>query len=174
MATASYSKFNRYANIGKRLLREAQEELDNGDTIQSSEKAWGAAAYAVKSVAEKWGWYHQSHLRLRATVAYIAYERGRRDLHVLYNALENIHKNYYEDEWDTDEVQVGIDTARTFTEEMDKIRNEAVPTFPSLDELSAPQRRRLRMLTTRPRHQDVSIDDLEFLPPVEPEPPETR
>ena len=52
---------------------------------------------------------------------------------------------------------------------MSQIRAEAVPKFPAPDELPNPQRRRLRMLTTPPRQRDISLDDFEFLPLVEPE-----
>ncbi len=173
MTPTLYPKSQRHADVGKQLLHQAQEELDKGDLIQASEKVWGASAHALKSVAEKWGWHHQSHFRLRAAVSYIAHTRARNDLRLLFGYVENRHQNYYEVEWDADEIQVGIDAARTFTDEMDKIRAEAVPAFPSLDELPNPQRRRLRMLTTRPRHRDVAIDDFEFLPPIEPEPPQS-
>ncbi len=173
MTTAPYSKSERHDQVGKALLQQAQEELDKGDLIQASEKVWGAAAHSLKSVAEKWSWHHQSHFRLRAAVSYIAQERNRSDLRLLFGFLENLHQNYYEVEWDADEVEDGVKAAQTFTEGMDKIRDEAIPGFPPLDELTNPQRRRLRMLTTKPRHRDISIDDFEFLPPVRPEPPES-
>ena len=79
-ATGSSQYSDRYAAISQRLLRQSQEELDADDLIQASEKAWGAAAHAIKSVAEKWGWYHQGHYRLRAVVDYIVSDRGREDL----------------------------------------------------------------------------------------------
>ena len=169
MPSSPYPKSQRHAEVGRRLLRQAQEDLDQGDLIQAAEKVWGASSHAVKSVAEKWGWHHQSHYRLRAAVSYIAQERGRSDLQLWFGYLENQHQNYYEVEWDADEIQVGLNVAQTFTEAMAQIRAEAVPNFPAPDELPNPQRRRLRMLTTPPQQRDISLDDSEFLPPVEPE-----
>ena len=42
-----------YAEVSRRLIRQAAEELERGDLIQASEKAWGAAAQAVKAIAEQ-------------------------------------------------------------------------------------------------------------------------
>ena len=49
-----------YAALSRRLVRQAQEEFDTGDRLQASEKAWGAAAHAVKAIAESRGWNHNS------------------------------------------------------------------------------------------------------------------
>ena len=51
-----------YLSISRRYLRQAEEELhQKGDTLQASEKIWGAAALALKSVAALRGWNHKSH-----------------------------------------------------------------------------------------------------------------
>ncbi len=40
-----------YVNAAKDLLKEAQRELEEGNTRQAAEKLWGAAALAVKAYA---------------------------------------------------------------------------------------------------------------------------
>ena len=171
-ATGSLPYSDRYAAISQRLLRQAQEELDADDLIQASEKAWGAAAHAVKAVAEKWGWYHQGHFRLNAAVDYISFERNRQDLNDLYLHPNLMHFNYYEHELAEDKVQIAINATRTFVEEMEKIRAEDVPSFPPPDSLTRAQARRLRLLNTPPTDQPPRYADVSHLPPVEPEPPE--
>lgn len=160
---------DRYAAISQRLLRQAQEELDNNDLIQASEKAWGAAAHAIKSVAEKWGWYHQGHYRLDASLEYIVYERGREDLIALYTDPSIMHFNYYEHELNEDRVQTAVNSTKSFVEEMEKIRAETVPSLPALQDLTGPQARRLRLLTTRPKNYKQRLEDISLLPPIEPE-----
>lgn len=161
----------RYAAISQRLLRQAQVELDASDLLQASDKAWGAAAHAIKAVAEKWGWYHKGHYRLTAVVDFIAYERDRQDLLALYSEPSLMHFNYYEHEYFEDRVQTAIDSTRAFVDEMELIRSEPVPAFQPQQSMTRPQRQRLRLLNTppndHPRYVDVSL-----LPPVEPEPPE--
>ena len=44
-------KYVHYSEESQNLLTQAQAELDQGDLRQASEKAWGAAALAVKGVA---------------------------------------------------------------------------------------------------------------------------
>ncbi len=173
-ATGSLPYSDRYAAISQRLLRQAQEELDADDIIQASEKAWGATAHAVKSVAEKWGWYHKGHYRLNAVVHFIAIEWARGDLIDLYQHPSNMHSNWYEHELYEDTVQIAINATRTFVAEMEKIRAEDVPSFPPQQSLSRAQSRRLRLLNTPPTDYPPRYVDVSLLPPVEPEPPEIR
>ena len=173
-STGLLSYSDRYAAIGARLLREAQRELDLGDFVQSSEKAWGAAAHSIKAVAEKWGWYHQGHYRLNATVAFIAQHWDMEHLLILYASPSIMHTNYYEHELDMTTLQIYINTTKTFVGEMEKIRAEAVPVFPPPESLPRDQGRLLRLLTTAPRDDAPRSIDISLLPPVEPEPPESR
>ncbi len=113
-----------YAAICQRLLRQAQEKLHIGDLIQASEEGWGAAAHAIKSVAEKWGWYHQRHYPLNAVVGFIAYERSREDLVTLYLHPTTMHFNYYEHELEADQVQTARNATKVFVDELEKIRVE--------------------------------------------------
>ena len=172
--TRSLQYSDRYAAISQRLLRYAQEELDADDLIQASEKAWGAAAHAIKSVAEKWGWYHQGHYRLRAVVDYIVSDRGREDLLNWYSTVNVLHFNYYEHYFDADTIQSSINATRNFVAEMEIIRAEDVPSFPPPDSLTRAQARRLRLLNTPPTDNPPRYVDVSFLPPVDPDPPETR
>jgi hypothetical protein len=164
---------DRYASISHKLLRDAQRELDLGDLIQASEKAWGAAAHATKAVAEKWGWYHQGHYRLNAVVEYIAVERGRHDLVALYSDLALMHSNYYEHEYFEDRIQMAIDSTRVFVDEMELIRTEPVPVFPPAQTSTRPQQQRLRLLTTQPNDFTSKVSDISLLPPVESDAQET-
>ena len=45
-----------HQEISERFLSHAEEEFEKGDLLQASEKAWGAVAHYVKSVAKAAGW----------------------------------------------------------------------------------------------------------------------
>ena len=45
----------RHEEISGRFLHHADEEFEKGDMLQASEKAWGAVAHYVKSVAKARG-----------------------------------------------------------------------------------------------------------------------
>ncbi len=165
---------NCYATISQRLFRQAQEELDKDDLIQASENARGAAAHAIKSVAEKWGWYNQGHYRLNAVVDYIAIERSRQELINLHlHTTTTMHFNYYERELDVDKVQIALDSTKVFVEEMGKFKAEPIPTLSPPQTLTRPQQRRLRLLTTQPNDYTPMVADISLLPPAETDRPES-
>ena len=60
----------------RRLIIQADAELAAGDQIQASEKGWGAAAHAVKAVAQERGWRHDNHARLFGIANRLAAETG--------------------------------------------------------------------------------------------------
>ena len=100
----------RHAEISDRLLRQAMSELEEGDTIQASEKAWGAMAHFVKSVAVERGWEHETHRDVnrcaRRLVMLTSDVRRNATRLGLANAL---HQNFYEDWFDADTVRDGIE-----------------------------------------------------------------
>jgi hypothetical protein len=64
-----------YAVLSEKYLREADEFLNTGDLVQSSEKLWGAAALSVKAVAARRGLKLEKHGSLWDFVDKIAEER---------------------------------------------------------------------------------------------------
>lgn len=158
---------NRYWQMSRKYMRQAQEELEQGDWSQASEKAWGAAAEALKSVAAQRRWNHKSHGLLRDMATQLYMEFGNRRIIELYGILENVHVNYYEHRFDGDEVQYQIDNCREFLDELDSIRNSPPRRFtPGNRE----QERRIQRLTLY--HPDRETDaalDIATLPPVEPD-----
>ena len=136
---------NKYTEISQRLIQQAEEELQKGDPLQASEKAWGAVAHAVKSIAEQRGWRHNSHDILYAVSGQIADELGQPDLRAMFRSANSMHTNYYENWMAADEVQSGIDEARTYLRELAAVRAAPTPDFiPQTLEQAA----RLRRLTT--------------------------
>ncbi len=98
----------KYIRTSRRFLAQAQEEFDKGDMLQASEKAWGAAAQAVKATAEQRGWEHSTHARLFENVKKISQETGDAELYDLFHVANSLHQNFYEG-WQTDDfVQRGI------------------------------------------------------------------
>ncbi len=46
---------NDHTEISRRFLRQAKQELNEGDQLQASEKTWGALAHALKAIAQSRG-----------------------------------------------------------------------------------------------------------------------
>ncbi len=79
------------------FLREAKKYLEDGNLYQASEKGWGAAAQAVKAVAEQRGWDHKHHNLIAEAISNLHDETRDTDLVTLYNAANSLHSNFYED-----------------------------------------------------------------------------
>lgn len=98
-----------YQSSAAALLEQARTELSAGDVRQASEKGWGAAAQAVKSVADARDWQHRNHAALFRVVSRLATETGDDDIHRWFHAASSLHINFYENWLDADAVGVGLD-----------------------------------------------------------------
>ena len=103
-----------HREISERFLSHAEEELEKGDLLQASEKAWGAVAHYVKSVAkEQEDWDADSHASVnrcaRMLVVHTDDPEGNRNR---LGAVNSLHANFYEDFYDEDMVGSGIRAAR--------------------------------------------------------------
>lgn len=89
---------DRHAAYAERLIQQAIYELEKkGDRLQATEKASGAAAHAVKAIAEDRLWRHGSHNLRRTIVDLLAVEFHRPDLAEVQYMADRLHDNYYED-----------------------------------------------------------------------------
>ena len=167
----------RYEEISRHLLDQAQEELDKGDILQASDKVWGATAHAIKAVCQQMGWNHHAHNHLRAAANYIASEFGRDDLVSAYGYLDALHTNYYEHQLLAAEVRVGINNAAFF------IRESWLPSRSANFLLIVPTCRPWSVRIKNdacgcssarisiPTEPQFSPEEVEALPPVKPAPP---
>ena len=109
MTTAAPAKAASHEDASRVLLFNAQAELDRGDVLQASEKAWGALAHYVKSVADARGWENQHHTDImRIAQALIAVTKAPDRERSRLMAARGLHVNFYEDELDDESVQRGI------------------------------------------------------------------
>ena len=109
----------RYETISAVFLDHAEEEFEKGDMLQASEKAWGAVAHYVKSVAKANGWSDGSHrdiaVNARRLLDLTPDPEGNRTRFALINML---HVNFYEEDLDPKDVEVGIRDARWLIDAM--------------------------------------------------------
>ena len=138
---------NRYFQMSQFLIRQGQEELDEAeDYPQSSEKAWGAVAEALKAVAVGRNWNHHSHGTLRDVSTQLHLEFGRPRISYLFDSAEALHTNFYENRLDREQVQLRIDGCRELLDELERIRTSPPRRYTSATQ---EQRRRLERLTRR-------------------------
>ena len=164
----------RYEEMSRHLLRQAEDELDQGDALQASEKIWGATAHALKAVAQQRGWNHRFHNHLRAAAFYLAVERYRPDWNIIFNSLDHMHTNFYEHQMQLDEVRPMLESGKVFCQELFDLRTSELPDARRLSpDQEAGQASRLSTLTRQLRDEaafgeQFTEAELEDLPPVTP------
>ena len=72
------------------------EEVERGEPEEASNKLWGAAAHAIKAVAERRGWFHGSHNALADTVMRLIGDEGAPPiLYTYYSSASSFHSRFY-------------------------------------------------------------------------------
>ena len=91
MATTAF-----HTDTSRMMMEQAAPELAKGDSLQASEKGWGAASHAVKAIAEARGWRHNSHRDLFNVARRLANETGQPEILELFSTASALHANFYE------------------------------------------------------------------------------
>ena len=161
-------KSDRYAKLSRLKLGEAQQELNQGDTMQASEKAYGAVSCAAKAYGERRGWNHYNHHRVGLIIEQLREEWQEPFLVTAHSSVKALHDNFFEHELATVAVQDHIDLAKALVSRLEEIRqSEPRPLSPEF--LNREQRRRLTLLMQPPQKTPLPIEDL---PEVDEPPPE--
>ena len=114
-------KVEEHVRISRQFMRQAEEEFAKGDKLQASEKAWGAAAHAVKAVAQQRGWRHDGHRYLFEAIDSIYRETGDPELRGLFGTANSLHMNFYENWQSDDYVQDGMDRVKVLLEKLEAL-----------------------------------------------------
>ncbi len=116
MATAQ-----EYRTASAYLYGQAMQELDAGDLRQASEKLWGAVAQALKSVAERRGWRHDSHARFFAIIRSIREDVPGTELRSRFDAAQVLHINFYENWLDESDIRDRAEDVRLFIDQLEDV-----------------------------------------------------
>lgn len=107
--------------ISRRFIQQAEEELESGDLLQASEKAWGAVAHRLKAIARQRGWRHGSHRHYGGIVDLLEPEaRNPGELRHLLAMADSLHANFYNVFMAELEVRDGIEDVKVFLEELEE------------------------------------------------------
>ena len=157
------AKSDRYFQLSQRFLKHAQEQLELGDTLQASEKTYGAVAHAVKSYGELRGWNHSNNHRVGLILDQLRDEENDPRLTEAFDAVVSLHNNYFEYEIDATRVRDRMETARNLVNKLEGLRR-AVPNQILSSALNREQRRRLSQLMQPMVDGGIPVEDL---PPLD-------
>ena len=135
---------NKYAELSRWCLAEADNYLRRRNNIQASEKGWGAAAQSMKAIAVERTWNQNSHGLIVDIAQQIADEQGRPDLFVLFGNAQALHVNFYENWLSSDSIEIYLNSVKALLPELERIRAAPPPLFTPE---TRDQRNRWRRLT---------------------------
>ena len=131
----------RHQEISKSFLEHAESEFEKGDLLEASEKAWGAVAHHVKSVARARGWPNRSHRDVvKNAERLIDSSNDPRQYVRMFAMVENLHVNFYEEKYSAKRVRQGLDDARALIDGMRVAESRLPAATPGNREERASQR----------------------------------
>ena len=119
-----------HAQTAHRFLEHARTELQRGDSLQASEKVWGAAAHALKSVAVQRGWRHRSHSTVFDVGEHLGREFSRQERFGVYlDRADAMHSNFYHSNRNEGAIRLALADVEQFVDELDEIRASSPRSF---------------------------------------------
>ena len=109
-----------HTEVSRQFIGEAEKYLMQGDLLQASEKAWGAAARKAKAIAEDRGWEHTRHGHLFAAIGNIVSETGRTEVRRLFREANVLHINFYEGWLTAEDVSESLEAVKELLELLDQ------------------------------------------------------
>jgi hypothetical protein len=139
--------------ISRRFIQQAREELEQGNRLQASEKTWGALAQVLKAIAQERNWWHRGHDNIVAAGEHIGFEYNHPGIVLATSEANMLHRNFYENFEDAEEVGHTIDLVESVLPDLEAIRYAPPRHFV----ISTPRQRRNVYLLTN--NDNVKIGD---------------
>ena len=135
-----------HARISRRFMQHAWEQLDQGNRLQTSEKAWGATCHALKAIAVQRGWRHDDRSLEFAIAGQLASEFDRADFDVSLNTANGLHSNFYANQQDEEAIRNVLAVVERFVDDLEQVRQSSPRPFTVT---TNPEQNRLQNLLER-------------------------
>jgi hypothetical protein len=130
--------------ISRRFIQHAREELRRGNRLQSSEKAWGSMAQALKAIAQVRGWRHKGHDNVLDVGDQIGMECKDPRIIMATARANALHQNFYENNDDPEYIERAITLIERVLPDLEALRFAPPHSYTIED---SEDRTRLRQLT---------------------------
>ena len=98
-----------HTQTSQEFLAASDREFAVGDTLQASEKLWGAAAHAIMAVAQQRGLEHGTHRTLinaaRTIADAVDSELIRSEMRLGISAAQHFHSNFYNRTMEPEDIE---------------------------------------------------------------------
>ena len=104
------------------FLNLVDDEIERGELEEACNKLWGAAAHAIKAVAEQRGWPHNAHVLLEDTVHRLVHEEGApMQLWGQYMMATAYHQRFYGGPPIADKIRNGTELIAEFIHSLESL-----------------------------------------------------
>ena len=104
------------------FLALVDDELARGELEEASNKLWGAAAHAIKAVAESRGWEHHAHALLESAVLRLVREEGAPPhIEGQYYIASHYHQRFYGGPPDAGSIRYGKTVIAEFVQTLESL-----------------------------------------------------
>lgn len=107
--------------MNRKYLEEAEKYLAKGDSVQASEKLWGASAEIVKAVAAHRGLELKTHAALWEFTTKLSLELRDPEILRLFAIANYLHQNFYENVMTLEAVKECAEVVKQFIEKVEKL-----------------------------------------------------
>ena len=106
----------------RHFLALVSDELARGELEEASNKAWGAAAHAIKGAAERRGWEHHAHALIESAVLRLVREEGApQHIEGQYYIASHYHQRFYGGPPDADSIRYGKSVISEFVQTLESL-----------------------------------------------------
>ena len=133
--------------LSKWFMEGAKAEMEKGDRLQASEKAWGALAQQLKAIGAARGWFHASHAHVREIGIQIGYEYNSPSIIDMTHQGLELHVNFYENNISPSRVAAIIIGIEGLLDDLEALRTAHPRPYTVNSQADA---RRIQLLTGQP------------------------
>lgn len=137
-------KSGEYAAMSQRCIGEADNYLRRRRNNPASGMGWEATVQALKAIAARRGWSHDSPKLIIDIATQVADEQGCPDLIEMFGVALALQTNFYENWLHSDTIEIYLNEVKKLLPELERIRTEPSPAFTPK---TGDQRNRWRRLT---------------------------
>ena len=113
-----------HIQTAREFMNRSDRYFAEGDVLQGSEKAWGAASHAVMALAQQRGWDFGSHRAMIRAVNLIGEELGDRAYRAEFGVAEKFHANYYHGFMEEFQIEANRPIVRGFVQRILALTDE--------------------------------------------------
>ena len=87
---------DKHAAMSLQCIRQAEEQIENGDLTQASGKAWSAVVYRLKAIAAQRKWSHEGHRDYYKIIRRLSEESPcSKELVSYFSSADSLYNNYH-------------------------------------------------------------------------------